>query len=504
MAISTPTTQELAGLAKTVSNNVTTYNLSSGKSLPEFLQEAKKTNKSLRYDETFRRRLELIQDFEFHSASSSVDVSPDRTYILASGCYPPEIRVYDTRELGLKFARRIDGEVIQAKFLSEDFRKIGILRADRTIEFHAQYGRHHELRIPHFGREFEYDRATCVTYISTSSREIVRLDLEEGVFLPPLVCSMTSVEAIALAPCALPFLLAGGDDGVVECWDTREDSKPTGILPAGPAAVTRLAWSPDGMEIAVGYACGIVRTYDIRSCKLQTERDHRNDFPIVGLEYHSSGLLASADKKGVKMWKRGTLYTTIESKRPINSLKFWPDSGLLFTPVEDTRIGSYFIPSLGVAPRWCAFLDGLTEELEDAPVSTASYFEDYIFVSRDQLEQLGGESLIGSSLVKAYMHGFWMDQRLYKKLSASSSPFLLEEYKSKKIADAVDTERGMRVPLKKKVTRVNSGLADDLKRKAGGMDPKANKGAREIANNLLEDSRFSKLWNNPDFEIDQM
>ena len=39
------------------------------------------------------------------------------------------------------------------------------------------------------------------------------------------------------------------------------------------------------------------------------------------------------------------------------------------------RAQAYFVPSLGPAPRWCSFLEGLTEELEEsaAPV----LYDDY-------------------------------------------------------------------------------------------------------------------------------
>ncbi len=66
--------------------------------------------------------------------------------------------------------------------------------------------------------------------------------------------------------------------------------------------------------------------------------------------------------------KGGELITCIQSSAqdpPVNGLTFWPNSGLLFTPCDGPKIGMYFIPSLGVAPRWCAFLDALTEELEE-------------------------------------------------------------------------------------------------------------------------------------------
>ena len=38
------------------------------------------------------------------------------------------------------------------------------------------------------------------------------------------------------------------------------------------------------------------------------------------------------------------------------------------------QVGSYFIPSLGPAPRWCSFLEGLTEEMEEA---APTIYDDY-------------------------------------------------------------------------------------------------------------------------------
>ncbi len=36
---------------------------------------------------------------------------------------------------------------------------------------------------------------------------------------------------------------------------------------------------------------------------------------------------------------------------------------------------AYFVPSLGPAPRWCSFLEGLTEELEES--ATPTLYDDY-------------------------------------------------------------------------------------------------------------------------------
>ena len=71
-------------------------------------------------------------------------------------------------------------------------------------------------------------------------------------------------------------------------------------------------------------------------------------------------------------------------------------------------------PCLVIASnRWCSFLDNITDEMEESEVT--SVYDDYKFVTKDELEDLGLEHLIGTNLLRAYMHGFFMDARLYRK-----------------------------------------------------------------------------------------
>ena len=58
-------------------NGVKTYNMSAGKTYSQFLEQAKDKHKSLRYDEDYRRRIELIQDFQFEVSTNQVAVSED-------------------------------------------------------------------------------------------------------------------------------------------------------------------------------------------------------------------------------------------------------------------------------------------------------------------------------------------------------------------------------------------------------------------------------------------
>lgn len=77
-------------------------------------------------------------------------------------------------------------------------------------------------------------------------------------------------------------------------------------------------------------------------------------------------------------------------------------------------MGAYYIPQLGPAPKWASFLDNLTEEMEENP--SHNIYDDYKFVSRKELNALGLEHLIGTDTLKAYMHGFFVDLRLYEKV----------------------------------------------------------------------------------------
>lgn len=51
--------------------------------------------------------------------------------------------------------------------------------------------------------------------------------------------------------------------------------------------------------------------------------------------------------------------------------------------------------SLGPAPKWCGFLDTLVEELQETKNETI--YDDYKFVTRNELEELGLSHLIGKT-----------------------------------------------------------------------------------------------------------
>ena len=64
----------------------------------------------------------------------------------------------------------------------------------------------------------------------------------------------------------------------------------------------------------------------------------------------------------------------------------------------------FYIPSLGPAPRWASFLDGITEELEES--RTATTYDDYKFITKEELYDIGKCSFISSEEQKNVIYIF--------------------------------------------------------------------------------------------------
>lgn len=166
-------------------NDVKQYNLTAGKSLPEWLDERKRRT-LVKRDVELRRRLELLQEFDMPSVSSNIRISNDGDYILATGTYKPRVKCFDVNQLGLKFERCFDSEPVAFTILSEDYSKVAFLQCDRYVELHAQFGRYYRLRVPKFGRDLVYHPSNCDLYVVGDGCDIHRLNLEQGRFLNPL------------------------------------------------------------------------------------------------------------------------------------------------------------------------------------------------------------------------------------------------------------------------------------------------------------------------------
>lgn len=492
-------------------NNIKIYNLSCGKSLPEFISE-KKRRSLIKKDAKLRHRIELIQDFSMPTVSNCIDVSPDGQYIFCTGTYKPRVRCYDVNQLSLKFERCLDAEAIKFKVLSEDYSKVVFLLNDRTIEFHTQQGKHYRIRIPKFGRDMAYNSSNCDLMLVGDSPEIYRLNLEQGRFFKPFETSLTELNTCVISEDHY-LTVAGGNNGIVECWDPRSQSR-VGMLDCGSAVDGIVDNSKDSLKVtslkfdgplnlAVGTSLGHVLLYDLRNNKPYLTKDHRYDLPIHSIFFNKENdMVISSDERAVKLWSRttGEAVTAVEIDHDINDMHLVNETGLFFLANESPKLSTFFIPMLGPAPKWCSFLDSLTEEMEENP--NQEIYDDYKFLTKKDTEALGLSNLIGTSLLKAYMHGYFVDMRLYHKAVAVANPFAYKEYRQKKISEKMEEARTNRVKLEKR-PKVNRELANRL---MAQVDDEASSGKQKAkqkrAGNLLQDSRFSAMFQDPSFQVD--
>ena len=66
-------------------------------------------------------------------------MSPDNKFVYTAGVYKPRIRCYELDQLSMKFERHLDAEVVAMQCLSQDYSKVAMLLADRSLEIHARY-----------------------------------------------------------------------------------------------------------------------------------------------------------------------------------------------------------------------------------------------------------------------------------------------------------------------------------------------------------------------------
>lgn len=89
----------------------------------QWLTERKK-RALLKKNVDLRRRIELIEEFDMPGVSTSIRISKDGQYIMATGIYKPRLKCFDVNNLSLKFERCLDSEVVTFEILSEDYSKV--------------------------------------------------------------------------------------------------------------------------------------------------------------------------------------------------------------------------------------------------------------------------------------------------------------------------------------------------------------------------------------------
>ncbi|KAJ6778855.1 hypothetical protein OIU74_002608 [Salix koriyanagi] len=134
---------------------------------------------------------------------------------------------------------------------------------------------------------------------------------------------------------------------------------------------------------------------------------------------------------------------------------------------------------LGPAPKWLPSIENLTEEMEKDAQTTI--YDNFKFLTKEDLEKLNLTSLIGTNLLRASMHGFFIDYKLYKKV-----PKKLPKVNRKLAASVIEKE-----------AEVEQLEADKNETK------KASRKRKGLGPEIFEDERVKALFEDKDFEIDE-
>lgn len=125
------------------------------------------------------------------------------------------------------------------------------------------------------------------------------------------------------------------------------------------------------------------------------------------------------------------------------------------------------------------------------------------------------------------MHGYFISLKLYDTARVIANPFAYDEHRAKMVREKMDRMSESRIRAKKEVgVKVNKALAEKIlrdeeraqkraekknKRKQGtaadvdmeAADKDENKDKDDVAPSILSDPRFAKVFENPEFEIDE-
>lgn len=480
--------------------------------------------RALRKDPNYLQRLDIIQDLRFETATTKIKATPDGEYLIASGIYPPQIKVYELRELSMKFERHLISEIVNFEVLNDDYSKIAFLCSDRSVCLHAKYGSHYSLRIPRMGRDIAYDCWSCDLMCAASSPELYRINLEQGRFLTSLCTQSPGLNVVSRSKIH-GLIACGGDDGAVECFDLRTRSSVGRINAAAAAGdldqeVTAIEFDGDGGYLmAAGSSGGKVMIYDLRSSHPVRVKDHMYGSPILNIKWHKTlnterSKLITADHHVVRVWDpdTGEGMTSIEpTGSRINDICVFSGTGLILVALDSSQIPSYFIPALGPAPKWCSYLENLTEEMEEG--AQTIIYDDFKFLTKEDLDRLNLTHLIGTNYLRAYMHGYFIAYGLYTKAKSLADPFMYDNYRERRKQEKIEKAVQSRITIKRKLPKVNKAFASQLLdneeaekvKDVDGTDAKkpSKKKKGPTISEIFEDNRFSAMFENKDFEIDE-
>ena len=133
-------------------------------------------------------------------------------------------------------------------------------------------------------------------------------------------------------------------------------------------------------------------------------------------------------------------------------------------------------------------------------------YEDYKFLTANDLQQLNATHLVGTPMLKAYMHGYFIEMRAYQKLLSVADPFAFERYRKEQITSKLNSMREKRIQVTSANTnlpKVNKDLIKDLLEGQTTTKKGVSKTGEQQAEKLMKDNRFGQLFTDKEFQIDR-
>ena len=142
------------------------------------------------------------------------------------------------------------------------------------------------------------------------------------------------------------------------------------------------------------------------------------------------------------------------------------------------------------------------------------------------VSSLGLDHLVGTPALKPYMHGYFLSLKLYDAARVIANPYVYEEHRAKMVQEKLDKLAEGRIRTRKDQVKVkvNQALAEKIARedeRAKKRDERKHKKAMEDGGDaamdvdvdeapdvnqkpsLLSDARFTALFEDPEFEVDE-
>ncbi len=99
-------------------------------------------------------------------------------------------------------------------------------------------------------------------------------------------------------------------------------------------------------------------------------------------------------------------------------------------------------------------LSWIVDALSVSVVGALGFYCMFRFVTRPELDSLGMGHLVGTNLLRAYMHGFFMHNKLFQKAKAISAPVDYATVRKERIQSKMEADRAQRITLKRKLPKV--------------------------------------------------